>query len=870
MNCRKIVFLSVALMLLFSLSAQAHRDNNASTNFVMTSGVTCVSNGDLGAPYVGQNAILNADRTADPQADYAGAFHSSSHASANDVVTLTITFPSSVTINHVAWNTGTAGWIAATSWSVYADGNKIVNNKSTKPGGPGALLAEPYGAIPAGSQHEAAYFSSVTCSQVKIEIKPIAWAGAFYYSVRDINVGAGDVPPGDAPVQILYQPTPTSNYMLYQYGLGTLFTLLGTSVLSNGILADVDGDGAKDEIVYTDGTTGGISYYEIPNNGLWTPGNVHNIPGAPAGAIPQAVLHTGAHTPGIVIYKSGAPAVSYAVALDGTALATLGNMKRVYAVDARLQGYDGDLLWCDDFYISSWREGLSGAEHALPLESTWIPAGGGKLLPGSGNAGKTMLFLSGDPTNINAVLAVDKDLNYVQTNAQEAWEGPYGFQFGDLTGDGLDDLLFMNSSGVPIQWMRDFNDAGVGAYGIDWITAPGPRPLGVTHIFITPPVSTPVSSIEEVRNAGVGSAVSITGLIKTTTLYKTASNGSPSASGFYAEASDRSAGIKVNIDGGASDPAGTPLVIAGFVTVEDGQKVLNAYDVHAAALPSEVIKPVYTSVKSVTSQGLTMNGLLVRLTGTVTSVHSDADPLKDCFTISDGSPQEITVYSRPTRPIAVVGTRVRVDGSVGAATVDGTPVPIIIGGYTYIYQDGQNMVINGDFETGDLTGWTTWNTTWGGPYDPSLWDVQSGVKNSGTYALHMGGPTGCWGIYQIVDVVPGRSYALNATWKGNGDHDWIEIQLANGDNCLADGFAIQEGRITARVVWPDYQLASNNGHPDPQPFDWQAIPGSGYWDPASTNVLVATGTTMTVEVKVGATPGSVDGYFDDISVVEVP
>jgi len=76
---------------------------------------------------------------------------------------------------------------------------------------------------------------------------------------------------------------------------------------------------------------------------------------------------------------------------------------------------------------------------------------------------------------------------------------------------------------------------------------------------------------------------------------------------------------------------------------------------------------------------------------------------------------------------------------------------------------GANLVVNGDFETGDFTGWTTEAAPSG-----SLFGVSSTDPHSGSYAAYFGGVTaGNYDvIYQLLSTNPGTQY-VEDYWLAN-------------------------------------------------------------------------------------------------------
>ncbi len=222
----KTLILLVVLAVVCCVPAFGHADNNVATNLVMLAGTTCVDNGNLGETFVGANAILNLGRFSDPQgiiAPYwADDFHSNARASITDYITLTITFPSEVSITGIAWN---SGGVAGAYWSdpettphwwASLDGTPIVD-KNCDTGGLGATMGtqwNPQGNLhphmydPCGTQDERAMLAeAATCSVLVLKFTPILRGdpGAYvpYLAVRDINVMGSVVPEPSSILAIL-------------------------------------------------------------------------------------------------------------------------------------------------------------------------------------------------------------------------------------------------------------------------------------------------------------------------------------------------------------------------------------------------------------------------------------------------------------------------------------------------------------------------------------------------------------------------------------------------------------------------------------------------------------------------------------------
>ncbi len=100
-----------------------------------------------------------------------------------------------------------------------------------------------------------------------------------------------------------------------------------------------------------------------------------------------------------------------------------------------------------------------------------------------------------------------------------------------------------------------------------------------------------------------------------------------------------------------------------------------------------------------------------------------------------------------------------------------------------------NLVVNGDFETGDNTGWSIWQDT----------VVSSDAAYNGNYGAHLQG-NGDWGgmLYQTVPVIPGETYTVSL---------WIKV-LSNGVNLQikdGDGSGVNlAGRWVSTTSWTQY------------------------------------------------------------------
>jgi hypothetical protein len=102
----------------------------------------------------------------------------------------------------------------------------------------------------------------------------------------------------------------------------------------------------------------------------------------------------------------------------------------------------------------------------------------------------------------------------------------------------------------------------------------------------------------------------------------------------------------------------------------------------------------------------------------------------------------------------------------------------------FIRTAGINLLLNGDFETGDKSGWIDWGGGWGGDidnrivsdtewlYTPEIDTVPTPAFD--TYSFRCGEQDnlgGDAGIRQVVDVVPGETLLLSFQWGGGSMDD---------------------------------------------------------------------------------------------------
>jgi hypothetical protein len=159
-----------------------------------------------------------------------------------------------------------------------------------------------------------------------------------------------------------------------------------------------------------------------------------------------------------------------------------------------------------------------------------------------------------------------------------------------------------------------------------------------------------------------------------------------------------------------------------------------------------------------------------------------------------------------------------------------------------------NLVANGDFATGDETGWTRWNAPWGG----GGWSAAGGVGR-----LEYTG--GSFGWYQAVTVTSGTSYTVTADWRAN-NIGWIELMFFNDD-----GRAIYD-QMDAPGATSIIAKRDGYGNFPPNTFGWEPATNALL----NPNTVTATGTTMYVVLKMGGFNGGQWAEFDNVSVTPEP
>ena len=128
-------------------------------------------------------------------------------------------------------------------------------------------------------------------------------------------------------------------------------------------------------------------------------------------------------------------------------------------------------------------------------------------------------------------------------------------------------------------------------------------------------------------------------------------------------------------------------------------------------------------------------------------------------------------------------------------------------------------LINGDWSTGDETGWTEWRAPWG---LKEVWDASGGVGKLST------SDNASFGWYQVVAVPAGTPVTVDALWTGHldsGNPGWSEVMLFTSANPLEDWAARCDAGAVGDIafkkdIWGmnpptdwGWELASLSPHP---------------------------------------------------------
>ena len=188
-----------------------------------------------------------------------------------------------------------------------------------------------------------------------------------------------------------------------------------------------------------------------------------------------------------------------------------------------------------------------------------------------------------------------------------------------------------------------------------------------------------------------------------------------------------------------------------------------------------------------------------------------------------------------------------------------------------------NLLANGDFEAGAAS-WTEWSSGGGWTTGVFTHDFASGVpiwmpapyplEGTGTHGQHVGTNTVHGGIYQVVNVQSGMSYAVSGSWSGGigesgslpFDIAWFEVTVYQGavGATEVDGPPGPADVVIAKREYTNDSIIS---------FGWEQFNGSFVAEQDQVTLAFKTG-------KAGPNWHPIAAFHDDLSIqlltAEVP
>jgi hypothetical protein len=173
-------------------------------------------------------------------------------------------------------------------------------------------------------------------------------------------------------------------------------------------------------------------------------------------------------------------------------------------------------------------------------------------------------------------------------------------------------------------------------------------------------------------------------------------------------------------------------------------------------------------------------------------------------------------------------------------------------------------VVNGDWNTGDETGWTRWQDTWSATHN---WAVTfSGpTPPEGTLSLNQG-QQGSFGWFQVIPCAVGNICTIHADWAGDIDGaGWAEVDFwTTADPNEDHGLRADTGNAGDIA----YKKDSWGVNP-PTAWSWQPAELSPF--PGGNGGTVVCQGYIVVALKLGSVSGSpVWASFDNIHVTCIP
>lgn len=186
-----------------------------------------------------------------------------------------------------------------------------------------------------------------------------------------------------------------------------------------------------------------------------------------------------------------------------------------------------------------------------------------------------------------------------------------------------------------------------------------------------------------------------------------------------------------------------------------------------------------------------------------------------------------------------------------------------------------NLIVNGGFDTGDETGWTRWNSPWGGG---QVWEVLDCDCEQGTCPepcddlqgrLRLPpNATRSFGWFQRIAVQASTTYTLSGCWCGELlDHGWAEVMMFTCTEGMSDSdiaSRLDTGNAADIVAKKDTW-----GLNPPNPWDCDNLADSAM-NPFDIH---ATCNEIVIGMKLGSDTGKAQDRwvcFDHLSLVPEP
>lgn len=172
-----------------------------------------------------------------------------------------------------------------------------------------------------------------------------------------------------------------------------------------------------------------------------------------------------------------------------------------------------------------------------------------------------------------------------------------------------------------------------------------------------------------------------------------------------------------------------------------------------------------------------------------------------------------------------------------------------------------NVLVNGDWSTGDETGWTRWRAPWG---STEGWAVTSGGPTAPEGTLFGSGGNGSYGWYQVVAVPASEMVTVTADWKGDiGGAGWAEVMLYTSADPNANWGNLADSGGAGDIAFKKDSWGMN----PPTAWGWQAASLSPH--PSGNGGTIHSLGYVCVALKLGGFPmGTVS--FDNIILTPEP